>query len=197
MIAKLNGRIDELKPTEVILDVNGVGYHLKIPFSTYEGILDQDEVSLHVYTYHKEDQLKLFGFLSEKEKSIFAILINISGVGPVMALSILSGININQLVDSVRRDDPSILIRIPGVGKNKAEKLIFELKRKMKRLEDFVIDTPQKSVSLYNDALEALISLGFDEKKSSQIIDSIINENTGISIEDIVKNALRRLSPQQ
>lgn len=195
MIAKLKGRIDELKPTEVILDVKGVGYHLKIPLSTYEGILNQDEVSLYVYTYHKEDQLKLYGFLSEKEKSIFAILINISGIGPVMALSILSGININQLVDSVRRDDSSILIRIPGVGKNKAEKLIFELKRKMKRLEDFVTETPKKS-SLYNDALEALISLGFDEKKSSQIIDSIINENTGISIEDIIKNALRRLSPQ-
>jgi Holliday junction DNA helicase RuvA len=196
MIAKLKGRIDELKPTEVTLDVNGVGYHLKIPLSTYEGIQNQDEVSLHVYTYHKEDQLKLFGFLSEKEKSIFSILINISGIGPVMALSILSGINIHQLVDSVRRDDPSILIRIPGVGRSKAEKLIFELKRKMKRLEDFVTETPRESVSLFNDALEALISLGFDEKKSSQTIDSILNENADISIEEIVKNALRRLSPQ-
>ncbi len=196
MIAKLKGRIDEIKPTEVTLDVNGVGYHLKIPLSTYEGIHNQDEVSLHVYTYHKEDQLKLFGFLSEKEKSIFSILINISGIGPVMALSILSGINIHQLVESVRRDDPSILIRIPGVGRNKAEKLIFELKRKMKRLEDFITETPIQSVSLFNDALEALISLGFDEKKSSQIIDSILNENTDISIEEIIKNALKRLSPQ-
>ncbi len=196
MIAKLKGRIDEIKPTEVTLDVNGVGYHLKIPLSTYEGIHNQDEVSLHVYTYHKEDQLKLFGFLSEKEKNIFSILINISGIGPVMALSILSGINIHQLVESVRRDDPSILIRIPGVGRNKAEKLIFELKRKMKRLEDFITETPIQSVSLFNDALEALISLGFDEKKSSQIIDSILNENTDISIEEIIKNALKRLSPQ-
>lgn len=195
MIAKLTGRIEDLKPTDCIIDVHGVGYNLTIPFSTYEGIQDLNEVSLHVFTYHKEDQLKLFGFLTLEEKNIFSILINITGIGPAMAISILSGIAIQQLLEAVQREDPSILTRIPGIGKNKAEKLIFELRRKMKRLEDLIILTPEKS-SLYNDALEALTSLGFDEKSATQAIDSILDENQEIPIEDLVKSALKKLSIQ-
>jgi len=195
MIAKLKGRIEHIKPTDCIIDVNGVGYNLTIPLSTYEGIQELNEASLHVFTYHKEDQLKLFGFLTLEEKNIFSILINITGIGPAMAISILSNITIQQLVEAVRREDPSILTQIPGIGKNKAEKLIFELRRKMKRFEDLVILAPEKS-SLYSDALEALTSLGFDEKSATQAIESILDENKEIPIEDLVKSALKKLSIQ-
>ncbi len=193
MIAKLKGRVDELKPTEMILDVNGVGYHLFIPLTTYEKIQGQEEILLHVYTLHKEDQLKLFGFTTENEKQLFQILLNISGIGPAMALSILSGIKIEMLLEAVKSENASLLTKIPGVGKSKAEKLVFELKRKMKNLEAYSSSSPQKP-SARNEAIEALMSLGFDEAKSSRAVDEIIDKFPDIPLENIVKNALKNLS---
>lgn len=193
MIGKLKGRLDELKPTELILDVNGVGYSLSIPFTTYEKIQKQKEISLYVYTLHKEDQLKLFGFFSFQEKQLFSLLLNISGIGPTMALSILSGVEIEMLVEAVKSDNPSILTRIPGIGKNKAEKLIFELKRKINLIEADITAFP-KQPSLRNEAVEALVSLGFDELRSSKTIEDIIKKSPDITIENIIKNALINLS---
>jgi holliday junction DNA helicase RuvA len=193
MISKLKGIIDELKPTELILDVNGVGYGLSVPFSTYENIRDKSEITIYVFTYHKEDGFRLFGFYSEDEKNLFAILLNISGIGPSMALSILSGIKISDLIQAVKEDNPSTLLRIPGIGKSKADKLIFELKRKIKKLENFSVQPAQKS-SIRSDAVEALVSLGFDEAKSSVIVDLIISNNPDMPIEGIVKKALKDIS---
>ncbi len=193
MIAKLKGKIDELKPTEMILDVNGVGYHLLIPLTTYENIQNQEDALLYVYTLHKEDQLKLFGFTSENEKQLFQTLLNISGIGPAMALSILSGIKIEMLLEAVRSENFSLLTKIPGVGKSKAEKLVFELKRKMKNLEAYSTSSSEKP-SARNEAVEALMSLGFDESKSSKAVDEIIEKFPEIPLENIVKNALKNLS---
>ena len=193
MIGKLKGRLDELKPTELILDVNGVGYSLSIPFTTYEKIQNQKEISLYVYTLHKEDQLKLFGFFSSQEKQLFSLLLNISGIGPTMALSILSGVEIEMLIEAVKSDNPSMLTRIPGIGKNKAEKLIFELKRKINLIEADITTSP-KQPSLRNEAVEALVSLGFDELRSSKIVEDIIKKSPDITIENVIKNALMNLS---
>ncbi len=193
MISKLKGIVDELKPTELILDVNGTGYQVLIPFPTYEKIKDDINISLHIFTYHKEDSLKLYGFYTKDEKNLFMILINISGIGPAMALSILSGISIPELLQAVKNDNPSMLIKIPGIGNTKAEKLIFELKRKIKKLEEFSIDIPSKP-SIKNDAVEALTSLGFDESKSIKLIEAILSENADASIENVVKTALKKLS---
>ena len=193
MIAKLKGIIDELKPTELILDVNGVGYQLQIPFTTYEKLESQKDITVYVYTLHKEDQLKLFGFYNEKSRSLFSILINISGIGPSMALSILSGISIDRLINSVKSEDTSLLVKIPGIGKTKAEKLIFELKRKQKKLEQFS-ESSIEEPSTNNDAVEALVSLGFDESKSYKVVEQILKENPGCSIELIIKEALKYLS---
>ena len=192
MISKLTGKIDELKPTELILDVHDVGYHLLIPFSTYNKIKDLVTITVYVYTHHKEDQFRLFGFSSEREKNLFSLLLNISGIGPNMALAILSGIEIDELFEAVKHDNPSILIKIPGIGKSKAEKLIFEIKRKIKKFKDFTIDT-KKAPLVNRDAYDALISLGFDEARVASIINSIINENPGMSVEDVIKNALKQL----
>ena len=193
MIAKLKGIIDELKPTDLILDVNGVGYHLSIPISTYEKIQDKNEIHIYVYTLHKEDQLKLFGFSTEPEKELFSILINISGVGPSIALSILSGISISQLIESVKNNNSAQLIKIPGIGKSKAEKLIFELGRRANKLENFMKET-QDVPSIRNDAVDALVSLGFDESKSYKAIEHIYKENPNYSIEQIIKEALKYIS---
>jgi len=193
MIAKLKGRIEELKPTELILDVCGVGYQVFIPFSTYDKIQGKDEIQVYIYTLHKEDQFKLFGFSSENEKQLFSILLNISGIGPAMALSILSGMEIDLLLDAVRNGNSSLLTKIPGVGKAKAEKLVFELKRKVKKLESFTSSGSRKP-SVRNDAVEALASLGFDESSALRSVDEILNKFPDIPIEELIKNALKSLS---
>lgn len=193
MIAKISGIIDDLKPTEIILNVNGIGYGLSIPLTTYEKIQSCGEISLHVYTLHREDQLRLFGFFTEEEKKLFSLLLDISGIGPSMALSILSGISIGMLIDAVQNDHADLLTKIPGIGKTKAEKLIFELKRKQKKLSQFTGAVKEKR-TVNNDAVEALVSLGFDEGKSVRIVEEIIKNNSDAPIELIIKEALRFLS---
>ncbi len=193
MIARLYGTVDMIKPTELILNVNGVGYHLHIPFSTFEMIHTMREVRLFVYTLHREDQLNLYGFFTEKEKGLFSILMEISGIGPSMALSLLSGLSIERLIDAVQSDNYDILIKVPGIGKSKAEKLVFEMKRKMKKIEQLHGDV-RSEPSPRNDAVEALVSLGFDDKRSGQIVSDIMKNNTEMGVEEIVKESLKRFS---
>ncbi len=193
MIAKIKGAIDELKPTEVILDVNGIGYGLTIPLSTYEKIQAVHEATLYVYTYHKEDQFKLFGFFTENERALFSILLNISGIGPAMAISILSGITISRLVDAVQSESTVLLTKIPGIGNAKAEKLIFELKRKLKKLTSLAGQSDEPRTHK-NDAIEALVTLGFDDARSSKIVEELVKKNPDSSIETIIKEALKLLS---
>jgi holliday junction DNA helicase RuvA len=193
MIAKIKGKIDDLKPTEVVIDVQGVGYGLSIPLSTYEKIQNGGIATLYVYTHHREDQFRLFGFYTEEERNLFSILLNISGIGPAMALSILSGISISLLVEAVQSENTAILTRIPGIGNAKAEKLIFELKRKIKKLKSFAGPTGEKRTHK-NDAIEALVSLGFDEAKSGRVVEEIIKNNPDATVESIIKDALKHLS---
>jgi holliday junction DNA helicase RuvA len=193
MIAKLKGKIDELKPTELIVDVNGVGYQVFIPFTTYEKIQNLSETELYIYTLHKEDQLKLYGFLSESEKELFTILIGISGIGPSIALSILSGIDTGLLVEAVQNNNVLLLTKIPGIGNSKAEKLIFELKRKKRKLEHFSAPASVKS-TVRNDAIEALVSLGFNDASASKAVNEILEKFSEIPIEQLIKNALKNLS---
>jgi holliday junction DNA helicase RuvA len=193
MISKIRGTIDELKPTEVIIDVSGVGYGLSIPLSTYEKIQQFDETSLYVYTHHKEDQLRLFGFYTEIERNFFTILLDISGIGPAMALSILSGISINLFVEAVEMENPGLLMKIPGIGKAKADKLIFELRRKLKKLRAFTGPVDERH-SYKTDAIEALVSLGFDEIKSARAVDEVLKCSPDASIEQLIKDSLKQLS---
>jgi holliday junction DNA helicase RuvA len=193
MIGKLKGEIQDLKPTEMILDVNGIGFELTIPFSTYEKIQNEKSATLLIHTLHKEDQFRLFGFYSKLEKDIFRSLISVSGIGPVMAISILSGITPERLVEAIKSQNPSLLVRIPGIGKTKAEKLVFELKRKLPLLERItgpVSETPTKT----NDAVEAMVALGFDENKSAKCVNDIIKSKGEIGIEEIIKEALKIIS---
>jgi Holliday junction DNA helicase RuvA len=195
MISKIKGAIDTLKPTEVVLDVNGIGYGLIIPLSTYEKIQACGDVTLHVYTLHREDQFRLFGFYTEEEKNIFSTLLNVSGIGPSMAISILSGITVGRLIEAVRTENTVLLTKIPGIGKAKAEKLIFELKRKFKKLAQFGDKSAEQLTNTArNDATEALVSLGFDEARSLHIVDEIIKNNPDAAIEYIIKASLKALS---
>ena len=193
MIAKLTGTIDGIKPSECIIDVQGVGYLVHIPLSTFEKISGEKKVSLHIFTLHKEDTFRLYGFHSSQERELFALLLNISGIGPSMALSVLSWLSVERFVQAVAREDTSALVSVPGIGKAKAEKLFFEMKRKMKRLEELASPGDHR-VPPGHDALEALISLGFDEKKALPAVDSILKTDPAMPLEKIIKEALRILS---
>jgi holliday junction DNA helicase RuvA len=192
MIAKLSGIIDTLKPTEMILDVSGVGYLVNIPLTVYEKLQSEKQAVLFIYTLHKEDQFKLFGFINETEKEIFTLLLNISGIGPSIAMSILSSISISMLVDSVKNQNTGYLVKIPGIGKSKAEKLVFELKNKIKKLETYS-QTPG-TISYSNEAVEALVSLGFDEFKALKAVEEILKQDPDAPVESIIKSSLGKLS---
>ncbi len=189
MIATMTGTLDSLKPTQCIVNVNGIGFDVHIPFSTYERIASERIVTLHIYLHHREDQLKCFGFYTLEEKILFLILIDISGIGPTIALSILSGLTPHQLVHALHDDDTSLLVKIPGIGKSKAEKILFELKRKQKQLELIEIQ-PDDSGSISTDSINALVSLGFDEKKAKVIVQGIIQNNPDVTLEALIKQSL-------
>jgi Holliday junction DNA helicase RuvA len=193
MIARLKGKPVELKPTELVVDIHGVGYHLHIPVSTYEKIKNREEVELYVHTYLREDSLKLFGFASLEEKQMFLVLLGISGIGPAIALTILSGLSIPGIIAAVREQNPARLLKIPGIGKSKAEKILFELRRKMKKIESLA-EGEGEEAGIRNDAVEALVSLGFDDKKASEVVDAILADNPSIGIQELVRSALKIFS---
>jgi Holliday junction DNA helicase RuvA len=193
MIAKLKGTVDELQPTELILDINGVGYGLTIPFSTFEKLQHGHEASLYVHTIHKEDQFRLFGFFTRVEKDLFIALINVSGIGPAMAISLLSGMAPDRLIDAIKNNNIASLTRIPGIGKTKAEKLVFELKRKLPRLE-LIAGPASEMDSSSSDAIQALVSLGFNESESTKCVADLVSKKHDITIEEIIKEALKILA---
>lgn len=192
MISKLTGRIDELKPTSLILDINGVGYGLTIPFSTFDKIQNLSETSLYVHTLHKEDQFKLFGFATQKEKSLFNILLSVNGIGPSMAISILSGLSAERITEAVKSENSALLLKVPGIGKSKAEKVIFELKRKISSLEE-ISDSAEEIQSPSRDAIDALVALGFEESKASKCVNEILKEKKDPGVEEIIKESLKIL----
>lgn len=192
MIAKLTGTIEDLKPTSLILDVNGVGYELTIPISTFDKIQNFDKTSLYVHTIHKEDQFRLFAFATVKEKSLFNILLSVSGIGPSMAISILSSLTAERISEAVKSGNSGLLLKVPGIGKSKAEKLVFELKRKISALEE-IADPVEEIISPSRDAVDALVALGFDESKAIKCVNDIIKEKKDSGVEEIIKESLKIL----
>jgi Holliday junction DNA helicase RuvA len=192
MIGFLSGKIISLKPTKILLDVNGVGYLVNISINTFEKINDKASVSLHIHTNVKEDSISLYGFYSEAEKEMFELLISISGIGPKLAIGILSGIQVDELKDAIRSGDISRIIAIPGIGRKTAERVVLELKNKA----DQIVETGAKEIpfSIKNEAVSALTTLGYNFKVADNSVRNILNENGGISLEDLIKKALSELN---
>jgi len=186
MIGKLTGTILNAKPSEILIDVHGVGFRVSIPFSTFSAIAGKKEASVYTHTHVREDQIRLFGFHRIEDRELFETLIQISGIGPSIALALLSGMSSEELIESVRSGKTGALERIPGIGKSKAEKLIFELARKLKTRP--AENSPKTTL---DDAIDALVSLGFDEKKSIQAVKTATTDDKNLSIEDIIKNHLK------
>ncbi len=188
MIGFLSGKIISIKPTQVLLDVNGVGYQISISISTFEKISDSQSVSLFIHTYVREDAINLYGFHSEDEKEMFELLISISGIGPKVALSILSGITVNDLSDAILTGDIGRLISIPGVGRKTAERIVLELKSKVADFETSLTKT--SDYSLRQQAISALVTLGYNQKNSEKIVRDLLSINPSLSLEEIIKKAL-------
>ena len=197
MIAFLRGRVFHKQPSRVVLDVNGVGYELFVPLSTYYGVGDAGtEVSLYVHTHVREDALQLFGFLTTLEETLFERLIGISGIGPKLAVAVLSGIESGELVGAVQRADIARLTRIPGVGKKTAERIVLELKDRLKGLMPASGATDAGAVSsdrLRDDLVSALENLGYHRPLAERAVDAARQSNPGDTFEDALKSALREL----
>ena len=192
MIGYLTGKIISLKPTRILLDVNGVGYAVNISINTFENISDLTTVSLFVYTSVKEDSISLFGFFTEAEKQMFELLISVTGIGPKLALSILSGIKTDDLKDAILRGDITRIVAVPGIGRKTGERLVLELKNKVDQVSEEGIK--EYSLDLKKEAVSALTTLGYNAKTADKVIRDILVDEPNIPLEDLIKKALNNLS---
>lgn len=197
MIAYLEGKLIEKNPTHLILEVNGVGYSVNIPVSTYSNLVETGEtVKVLTYQHVREDELKLYGFSTKPEKGLFELLISVNGVGPRLALSILSCVSVNEFQRSVLQEDLDVLTTIAGVGKKKALRLIVELKEKLGKIDLGVKkDLEEKetvSVSAQDEALSALVSLGYTKPDAKKALERVIKDiDEVLPVEELIKRALK------
>jgi len=192
MIGYLTGKIISAKPTKILLDVNGVGYLVNISINTFENISDKEVVSLFIHTSVKEDSITLFGFFTESEKDMFELLISVNGIGPKIALSILSGIRIDDLKNAIESSDVSRIVAVPGIGRKTAERLVLELKSKV----DKIVEEGGKEIpfSIKNEAVAALATLGYNSKIGEKVVRDVLSDNGNISLEEVIKKALGNLN---
>ena len=192
MIAQLRGRILRKGPQEAVLDVGGVGYRVSIPVSTFYRLGEPGaEVELRTYTHVREDTLALYGFLTGAEQDMFERLISVGGVGPRLAVNILSGIEVPDLVSALRTSDVSRLTRVPGVGKKTAERLIVELKDKMPVVVADEAPTAPTAGGPKEDLLSALVNLGYSRGEVERGVDRALREDGSGRFEDLLRRALQ------
>ncbi len=195
MIGSLIGLIKEKKPSLLLLEVNGVGYEIHVPLSTsFQLPKNGESAYLLTHLVVREDQHTLYGFATEEERKLFRTLIKISGVGAKMALTILSGINVNGFVQSVINEDIDTLVHLPGIGKKTAERLIVEMKDRVEgitnNLESSASSTSENSTVI--EARNALVNLGYKNNEAKKILDNI--DTKGLSVEELLRQALKSLN---
>jgi Holliday junction DNA helicase RuvA len=198
MIAHLRGQILDKQPNRVTVDVRGVGYDVHVPLSTYYQIGEVGhEVALRVYTHVREEALQLYGFLTDLERQLFERLIGISGIGPKLAVALLSGIETRDLLAAVQRADVGRLTGVPGIGKKTAERIVLELKDRVGGLAlpqaaDAPAARPEDQVK--SDVLSALQNLGYHRPLAEKAVDSVMGDDAReTTFEQVLKGALRAL----
>jgi Holliday junction DNA helicase RuvA len=201
MIARIDGILLYKATDYAIADVNGVGYRVFVPLSTFYELPDIGQsVTLNIYTHFKADSIGLFGFNTREEMDIFKLLILVTGIGPKLAVNILSGISVAELAKAVSDGDLARLICIPGVGKKMAERMILELKDKVLRVapEGAVTAVGDERLSeevIEEDALSALLNLGYKRSAAKNVLDKLIQESSEeLKFEVLLKEALKNLS---
>src|SRR5213075_1556663 len=196
MIGQLRGRLADKRPNQVLVDVGGVGYIVQVPLSTYASLGElHTEVTLLIQTHVREDAFSLYDFLSAREKHFFELLLSASGVGPSLALKILSGMTVEELVPAIRGGDLARLTRIPGVGRKTAERMVVELKDK---LETVVIETEKPAASspagIEADVISALVNLGYDGRAAETAVGEAKSQAGAGNFEKLLRGALQSLS---
>lgn len=195
MIGYITGKIISKKPTQTLIDVNGIGYIINTSINTFEKLSDVSEIiSLHTYLSVKEDSLTLYGFFTFAEKELFEILISVNGVGPKLAQGILSGISTDEFKDAIASSNISRLIAIPGVGKKTAERMMIELRDKVEKVSDTDSNISPSTFSIKDDAVAALIGLGYNQKTADKVIRDILENNSTLALEEVIKESLKSLS---
>ncbi len=201
MIAFITGTILDKTPNVLIVEVQGIGYQIFIPLNTFYRLPEvKESVSLYIHTHVREDALQLYGFLTRLEKELFLLLLGVSGVGPKVALGILSGMELTELVQALRDGNVDRLRAIPGVGPKTAGRLVLELREKVSALSLAGLQTPisagSESDKIKEDSLSALVNLGYSRNEAKRVIDKIAEgeEEKSDSVEELIKKALKKLA---
>ncbi len=194
MIGQLRGKLIEKRPNQVVVDVGGVGYQVQIPLSTFASLGSlHEEVTLLVHTHLREDQLTLYGFLTAREKQCFELLISASGVGPNLGLKILSGLSLDELVPAIRKGDLAQLVRIPGVGRKTAERVVVELRDKVALVEVSAAEKPASRPQLEADVASALVNLGYEPRAVDRALEHARGTRADGNFESLLRGALQEL----
>ena len=197
MIAHISGTLAQKIPTEAVVDVGGVGYQIFIPLNVFYRLPEIGAaVRLQIYTHVREDALQLFGFQDHEEKQLFLLLIGVSGIGPKLAVNILSGIAAEDLARALKEADQARLVAIPGVGRKLAERMIVELKDRFATLAPAGPESarPEAGSQLLLDAVSALVNLGYKRPDAEKVVREVLRRGDR-SLEGVIKETLRRISP--
>lgn len=189
MIGSIRGRLISARPDNVIVEAGGIGYQVQVPVSMLSSLPEEGSgIFLHIYTHVREDALQLYGFTTEDEKKIFTTLIGVSGVGPKMAMNILSGIQAKDFLAAIDTEDVATLCRVPGLGKKTAHRLILELREKLP-------STREVRDRLFEDTLSALINLGYRRSEAQEALETAYKKGCS-GIEDLLRESLKNLRRQ-
>ena len=193
MIAYIQGKLAEKTPTEVVIDCNGVGYHINISLHTYSLLPNTDFVKLFTHLQIKEDSHTLFGFVEKSEREIFKMLLSVSGIGASIARTMLSSLEPKQIIQALATADVGTIQSIKGIGSKTAQRAILDLKDKVLKLYDLDEVSMFQNNTNRDEALSALEVLGFVRKTSEKIVDKIVKVDSAASVESIIKQALKNL----
>lgn len=193
MITHLRGKLVEKNPTNVVIECNGVGYFLNISLHTYSKVPDAENIHLFTHLLVREDSHTLYGFTEKLEREIFRLLISVSGIGASIARTMLSSMNPEQIKNAIASGDARSIQSVKGIGAKTAQRVIIDLKDKILKIYDIDEVSTLQGNTNKDEALSALEVLGFNLKQSEKIIDKIINEVPDLSVEEIIKRALKNL----
>jgi Holliday junction DNA helicase RuvA len=193
MIAHIQGKLVEKSPTEVVIDCNGVGYHINISLHTFSLLPNTDFIKLFTYLQIKEDSHTLFGFVEKSEREIFKMLLSVSGIGASIARTMLSSLEPKQIIQAIAVADVVTIQSIKGIGSKTAQRVILDLKDKVLKLYDLDEVSMFQNNTNRDEALSALEVLGFVRKTSERVVDKIVKEDPAATVESIIKQALKNL----
>ncbi len=195
MISYLKGKLVNKSPTEIIIEVNNVGYRVGISLATFERLSNLGkDIKIFTHTYVREDALKLYGFVTKEERQIFLLLIDVKGIGPKLALTILSGVSPDRLKTAIVNEDIGLLTTIAGVGKKTAQRLIVEIKEPLSAIlpEKGILE--KEDYVLRNEAVNALVTLGYKRNQSMKAVDSVLPKlGKDITLEELIKKSLEKI----